>query len=242
MTFDRRTKTTTGAVAVRASGKPVRVSFSGLDGAGKSHQIDALVKAIGRERSVDVQWVPFKIWPEPLLNRLPARFRSRLGPKRSGTSTSKDPAGTTSGKPALIDKVRPAIWTVVGTLAACSTGLSLRRRASGAADLVVLDRYRLDSIVKLQFWYGDVSGPLLARVVRALAPTPDIEFLLKVDPEVAYERKPEQWTVAQLSRQARLYDQLAAAPSHVVLLDAHDDPDVLAQSVEAMVRAAIDDK
>jgi len=106
--------------------------------------------------------------------------------------------------------------------------------------VIVLDRYRLDTVVKLQYWYSDVSGHWLARVVEALAPAPDVEFLLRVDPEVAYARKPEQWSVAQLTRQARLYDGLAARPGRVVTLDAEDDPDSIARTVEAHVRAALD--
>jgi thymidylate kinase len=220
--------------------KPVRVSFSGLDGAGKTRQIDALVAAVGEHHSVDVLWLPTEVWPEPLLNRLPAGFRSRLGPKR--TTVVGDPTmSTTMGGNSFADALRSAMWVAIGTVAAISVGLSLRRRASnGSADVLVLDRYRLDSVVKLQSWYSDVSNAWLARVVRALAPAPDVEFLLRVEPAVAYARKPEQWSVDQLSRQARLYDQLAAGPLRVVTLDAEEDVDDVARQVSSHVRAFLD--
>jgi thymidylate kinase len=234
--------------------KPVRVSFSGLDGAGKTRQIDALVAAVREHHSVEVLWLPTEVWPQPLLNRLPAGFRSRLGPKRP-TVVSDPPVSTTGGeqvRPAqdgppsrggnsFADALRSATWAGIGTVAAVSVGLSLRRRASnGSADVLVLDRYRLDSIVKLQCWYYEVSEEWLARVVRALAPAPNVEFLLRVDPVVAYARKPEQWSVDQLSRQARLYERLAAGPLHVVTLDAEEDVDDIAREVSSHVRAFLD--
>jgi len=244
------------AVATNVGRAPVRVSFSGLDGAGKTRQIDELVAALRDDCTVEVLWIPFKIWPETLLNRLPAKLRSRLGPSRKASATSdaltgaKAPAQLAAGpsrgtggpgRRSLLTPLRPALWTGVGTFAAVSAGLSLRRRARGSdAGVLILDRYRLDSIVKLQFWYPDVSADLLARVLRALAPEPDVEFLLRVDPEVAYARKPEQWSVEQLTRQARLYDRLAATSPRIVVLDAHADPDELARSVVAQVQVERD--
>lgn len=223
--------------------RPVVVSFSGLDGAGKTRQIDALIEAIGAERDVELRWIPFKIWPEGLLNRLPAGFRSRLGPQRSSASTTPSPASA-SGETTrpTASPARRALWWGIGTMASVSGGLSLRRRAAHTnADVLVLDRYRLDAAVKLQFWYPDVSPRWLARVVDALAPAPDLQFLLRVAPEVAYARKPEQWSVRQLTRQARLYDGLAQA-GDVVVLDAEDDPDRIAAAVQAQVRRVLDDR
>lgn len=127
-------------------------------------------------------------------------------------------------------------------MASVSGGLSLRRRAARtSADVLVLDRYRLDAAVKLQFWYPDVSARWLARVVDSLAPAPDLQILLRVAPEVAYARKPEQWSVRQLTRQARLYDGLARA-GDVVVLDAEDDPERIAAAVQAQVRRVLDDR
>ncbi|WP_446219654.1 hypothetical protein [Micromonospora sp. IBHARD004] len=229
----------------------MRISFSGLDGAGKTRQIEALVAALQQDRSVEVLWIPFRIWPESLLNRLPADFRSRLGPRRRRSAEASDRATSRYG-----DKIegvhdpgaglagnasRSLPWRVVGTLAAVSAGLSLRRRAyASSADVLVLDRYRLDTIVKLQFWYSDVPGRWLARIVGRLAPAPDVEFLLRVDPAVAYERKPEQWSVEQLSQQARLYDVLTTGPTQVVTLDAKQDPDVIGKTVVSHVRTVLD--
>lgn len=217
----------------------VRVSFSGLDGAGKTRQIDSLVAAVEDTHSVDVLWIPFRIWPESLLNRLPASFRSRLGPKRRTTSSDKNVLESASRHS---EAGRSLVWTAVGTFAAISAGLSLRRRAAASrAELLVLDRYRLDTIVKLQYWYADVPAAWLARVVGFIAPAPDVEFLLRVEPEVAHRRKPEQWSVSELSRQARLYNQLGTGAFPVVTLDGHQPSDEIARQVRSRVRAILND-
>jgi thymidylate kinase len=234
--------------------RQVRISFSGLDGAGKTRQIEALKTALGPGRSVEVLWVPFRIWPEPLLNRLPADFRSRLGPKRrldqesaeAGATNGTGEQGRVSGgtrkagvRHRLQRASRSAIWSSIGTAAAVSAGLALRRRLTGSsADVLVLDRYRLDSMVKLGFWYAEVPSAWLSRVVAWLAPAPDVEILLRVDPRVAYARKAEQWSLSELSRQARLYDEAARLLS-VVVVDGNEDPEVVARLIESRVSAAL---
>jgi thymidylate kinase len=236
-------------------GRQVRISFSGLDGAGKTRQIEALKTALGTGRSVEVLWVPFRIWPEPLLNRLPADFRSRLGPKRRLDQDSAAEVGATNGpgeqsrvsrgtrkagfRHSLQRASRSAIWSSIGTAAAVSAGLALRRRLKGSsADVLVLDRYRLDSMVKLGFWYAEVPSAWLSRVVAWLAPAPDVEILLRVDPRVAYARKAEQWSLSELSRQARLYDE-AAGLLPVVVVDGNEDPEVVARLIESRVTTAL---
>lgn len=220
--------------------RPLVVSFSGLDGAGKTRQIDALTAALENESSVELLWVPFKIWPEGVLNRLPAGVRGRLGPRRRSTSSVEGDVPP-APRPDLRRSARSAVWWGVATLAAVSGGLSLRRRGGrGDADVLVLDRYRLDTIVKLQFWYHDVPGPWLARIVSALAPAPDVEFLLRLDPETAYRRKPEQWSVDQLARQAQLYDELSARRPEVVVLPAENDPDDISRTVRMHLRSVRD--
>jgi thymidylate kinase len=261
----RRVTTGPAASVTAPSGRPgrlepgtpvrrqLRISFSGLDGAGKTRQIDALKAALGDDRSVEVLWVPFRIWPEPLLNRLPADFRSRLGPKRRLDGDSGVVTATTDGHlgaspqrrnaqmwRGLRRRLRAATWSSIGTAAAVSAGLALRHRLSASsAEVLVLDRYRLDSTVKLGFWYAEVSTAWLSRVVAWLAPAPDVEILLRVDPAVAYARKAEQWSLAELSRQARLYDDVAALLS-VVVVDGNDDPDAVARLIQSRVKAALD--
>src|SRR3954452_11389404 len=98
------------------------ISFSGLDGSGKSHQIERLVAALGRaDKSVVVVWMPFRIWPGSLLAWLPADLRSKLGPKRSRSAS--DDAGEASTRSSSVRPgrlVAKAVWTLTATVAAAS--------------------------------------------------------------------------------------------------------------------------
>lgn len=236
-------------------GRPVRVSFSGLDGAGKSFQIEALQAGLGEDRAVEVVWVPFKFWPERVKNLVPSRLRRKLRPKEQGVveqpvrsdTQAHEQEGTAPphAGPGLRSRVvrglRSSPWVVTGTIAAVSTGLSLRQRVTSAkADVVVLDRYRLDSSVKLQWQFPGVARSWLAGIVRSLTPAPDLEVLLRIRPEVAHARKPEQWSVRQLSEHAALYDRLAAGSRTVMTVDAERDPEDVARDVWARVMPLLD--
>jgi thymidylate kinase len=82
-----------------------------------------------------------------------------------------------------------------------------------------------------------VPATVLAAVVTALAPAPDVEIYLRVDADVAYQRKPEQWTTEQLDRQARLYERAAARLPSALILDGHDDPENVADAVRRAIGA-----
>jgi thymidylate kinase len=220
-------------------GRPSRralISFSGLDGAGKSYQIQQLRESLERAgEDVSVVWAPFKLWPQSLLNRFPARFRSRLGPERKRPGDEQLRANASRGA----RRVVVAAWTVIATVAAFLSAMALRRTvAQSPGSILILDRYRLDTTVKLQYWYPDVSKELLVSIIRRLTPAPTVELFLSVSPDVAYARKPEQWNTSQLSRQARLYEALVAyAPA--VILNGEGDRDELARHIREVVQVAL---
>jgi thymidylate kinase len=235
------------------------VSFSGLDGAGKSSQIEALVANLAeQDRSTEVLWLPYKYWPGLAKNAVPLRLRRKLHPrnedevvkvKRSDdkahppheSGASRMVSRKRRGK--AVDGLRSGAWAVTGTLAAISAGTSLRQRMSAnTAEVLVLDRYRLDSLVKLRWAFPALPQSWLAGIVRSVAPAPDLEVLFRVEPEVAYARKAEQWNVGQLAIHASLYDELASGSPTVVTLDAARNPDDIARDVWARVRPLLDDR
>lgn len=236
---------------MKAQDRPVRVSLSGLDGSGKSRQTAALLADLRKDRAVELVWVPFDIWPGSMLKLLPMSVRVRLGPRGRTAATEHLTAeqvvslasDAKSGQVAPQRSTKPLMqmfWWCVATFAAISAGVSLRRRLERiTAELVVLDRYRLDTIVKLQSWYPAVSPTWLATIVLRLTPDPDVECLLRVSGVEAYARKPEQYSVTQLSRQARLYDELVAFEGGVVVVDGEESPEIVTETLRSRVREAL---
>jgi thymidylate kinase len=223
-------------VPVERTSRKTLISFSGLDGAGKSYQIQQLGEFLERQgEDVDVVWAPFKLWPQSLLNWFPARFRSSLGPERKRPSADQHPAQASRATRQML----VTGWTVIAAVAAFLSAVALRRTvAQSTGSVLILDRYRLDTTVKLQYWYPDVSKELLASIVRRMTPPPTVEVFLEVSPDVAYARKPEQWSISQLGRQARLYEVLAAnAPA--VILNGDTDRDELARHIRELIPMAL---
>jgi hypothetical protein len=64
----------------------------------------------------------------------------------------------------------------------------VRRAKLSKADVIIFDRYIYDQSANLS---GNWVGRLYLRVLLALAPKPDVAFLLDADPEAALKRKPE---------------------------------------------------
>ena len=169
-----------------AEGRPVRlVSFSGMDGAGKSTQIQALRTRL-EEAGLQVRVITF--WDD---------VATLTGLREtSGHKIFKGDKGI--GRPdAPINRrdknVRSAPMTLVRFFLYALDALSLRRVVRRAlrsdADFIICDRYAWDELANLT-----LSNPLVRAYVRVIAwivPGPDVSYVLDADPVLARARKPE---------------------------------------------------
>ena len=226
--------------------RAVIVAVSGLDGAGKSSQVRLLETAL-RERGIDAarEWVPVaydasieraKRRANAVLRAL--RLRPTLAPPRESALPRPD-TELTPGK-ALVRKstVARQLWmTFIALTNVVSHWRSLLRHGSGS--VVIFDRYTLDSAVRLDAWYSDLgSVGVQSWLVRTLSPRPFRAYLLDVDPEIAYARRPGQWEVDELRRQAALY-RANAAKYRVRRLDGERPVAELAAEIAADVHAGL---
>lgn len=192
------------------------IALSGLDGVGKSTQAQALratLTKLGYETTV--QWAP--IGSNPALRHFASVSKRALahlpfGPladadgdavdRRLLSHTSEDARGHSRPR-----KLAASTWSMVTTLA---NAASYRRSARGTligGRVVIFDRYVLDSIVDLRFSYApDGRLPVHEGLIRLLAPTPRLTFLLDASPETAHARKPD-WSLAQTRLRAGLYER-----------------------------------
>ena len=208
----------------RAEGGGFLVAFSGLDGAGKSSQAEALkdvLERLGYETTLEwtrLEWTTLwegggalgKIaWPVTRAVGLVERVRGRGAPA-SGETSKRDWYTDTVETPAArfrqrVGWVNDAWVTVVAAMHART-----QRRATAphirAGRAVICDRYTLDAAAMLRFRYGDDrrfrSG---IRVLQRLSPRPLRAYHVDVPAAVAHVRKAEQYSLDDLERQARLY-------------------------------------
>jgi len=161
------------------------VSFSGIDGAGKSTQIEALLDYL-RERSLAAKVYTF--WDDVVVF---SSFRERVS-----LSVFKGDRGVGSReKPIVRRDKNVASWYVVTSrlflylLDVCGLAVLVSRTSAAKADVVIFDRYLYDELANLPLkrrW-----ARFYIRLLLKCTPKPDLALLLDADPDAACERKPE---------------------------------------------------
>jgi thymidylate kinase len=164
---------------------PRFVSFSGIDGAGKSTQIEALRARLG-EIGARVLLVTF--WEDVArLTRIRETTGHTLfkGDKGVGTPTRPVHRRDKNVRSWYMTAVRFALYFVD----AISLRIAAAKTLSSDAEVVIFDRYLYDELANLS-----LQNPIARAYVRLLlmlVPQPGICFLLDADPVQAYTRKPE---------------------------------------------------
>src|SRR5437868_816220 len=189
------------------------ISFSGVDGAGKSTQIEHL-RAVLQENGYSSCLRAF--WDDVVVF---SRYREAFVHKAYGS----EPGVGAPGKPVQRrDKnVRRWYLTLSRHVLYFLDALHLRRviaqaRRSGD-DVLILDRYIYDELANLPL--RNPLTRLYIRMVRALVPAPDIAYFLDADPDAAVLRKPE-YPVDFMRQCRRAYKQLAVILGGITMVPA----------------------
>jgi thymidylate kinase len=177
---------TDGAIDVRGQNRGAKiVSFSGIDGAGKSTQIEHL-RSTCEQMGLRVRTIAF--WEHI------AKFKSLRETAGHAIFKGDNGVGSPSAPINRRDKnVQSLPMTLVRLLIysvdALSTRHAVRNARCADADLVIFDRYIYDELANLAL--GDPVLRLYARLILKLTPKPDISYILDADPVQARARKPE---------------------------------------------------
>jgi thymidylate kinase len=234
-------------VLVPARDRGAVIALSGVDGSGKSALAAALAQVLldlGHDAAIEWSRITY----DPVLRAIGAgpkrllRLLERGGrAERYRTAVARplddDPLRPGDAASAALRRRVPAVnlaWTTIVALAHASSQRRTLHAHLREGRTVVRDRYVLDATVQLAEIYGDEhGGGLPAKLVRRLCPTPVATYWLDVDPDEAYRRKPEQYTVAQLAAHRRRYlvahEQLgaqridASRPTDALLADLVQD-------------------
>lgn len=169
----------------RASREPLLISFSGLDGSGKSTQIANLTSYL-QEHGLQVHSLAF--WDNVVVG---TRYREGFVHKVYG---SEKGIGAPDRPVNRRDKnVRKWYLNLARHFLYLADAIHLlavvRKARRPPVQAIIMDRYIYDELANLP-----LSNPLtrlFVRVVGWMVPRPDVAYLLDADPEMARARKPE---------------------------------------------------
>ncbi len=183
-------------------GEPILISFSGLDGAGKTTQIAALRESIshlGMRSELLTFWddvVVASRWREGFVHKV---LGSERGVGAPGSPVNRRDKNVHRG---YLTLMRHVLYLAD----AIHLRMVLRRACRVENDVIVVDRYLYDELANLPL--ENRFSAAFAKLLSRIAPRPDLIFLLDTDPELAHARKPE-YPVNFMCHSRRRYFRLA---------------------------------
>lgn len=194
--------------------RPVLISFSGIDGAGKSTQIERLHSRLGQ---AGLRVLRLAFWDNVVV--LP-RFRAGVSHKVLGGELG---IGSPERPVARYDKNARKWYLTLGRsplyfFDVLSLRKAVRRARSKDVDIIIFDRYIYDQIAVVP---GHALGQAYVRFLLKLSPRPDLAYVLDADPEAAVKRKPE-YPLDFMRRYRKSYLKLASLAPEMVIVPALD--------------------
>jgi thymidylate kinase len=200
-----------GGSAREARRLPLLVSFSGVDGSGKSTQIANLID-FAQQRGLRTKLLAF--WDDVVvLSRYREGFVHKVYGSERGIGAPDKPVNRRDKnvRKWYLSLARHGLYFLD---ALHLVQVVARARRSGA-EVIVLDRYIYDELANLP-----LANPLtraFVRLVKALVPRPDVAYILDADPEAARARKPE-YPVDFMALCRQAYLQLAGLLGNMTVI------------------------
>jgi thymidylate kinase len=206
------------------------VSFSGLDGSGKSTQINNLRKML-RTEGLTSELLAF--WDDVVvLSRYREGFVHKVYGSEKGIGAPDKPVNRRDKNVRrwYLSLLRHGLYL----LDAIHLRFVIRRARRSGADVVIMDRYIYDELANLP-----LSHPLTRAFVRlldAFTPRPNVAYLLDADAEAARARKPE-YPLDFMHKCRRDYFLLARMLGHLTIIPPLPLTDAKREVENAMLHA-----
>jgi thymidylate kinase len=206
------------------------ISFSGIDGAGKSTQIEALCRHLtdsGLRYSLLTFWDDVVVLP-----RLREHMSLRAFNGEKGVGTPEKPINRRDKN--VTSWYLTAFRMILYALDALHLRSVASRTTESGADFVIFDRYIYDEFANLPFQRSLVR--LYVRMLLRIIPKPQVAFLVDADAEAATIRKPE-YPLEFARRNREAYLQLSRIAGGMLIIP----PLPIEEATEAMKKAVLEE-
>jgi len=207
--------------------RPLLVSFSGIDGAGKSTQIE-LLRAHLCAAGFTVRQVAF--WDDVAQLTHFRQFTSHacFGSEQ-GVGTPEKPVNRRDKN--VQSWYMTAVRLLLYFVDSISLSVAVAKMRRGGADVVIFDRYVYDELANLP-----LRHPMIRAYVSGLlklTPSPDIALVLDANPGQARERKPE-YPIDFLEKSRAAYLALSELAREITMIA----PGEVSEVAERVLQAA----
>jgi len=208
------------------------VTFSGIDGAGKSTQIQALQDQL---LALGFHAIVYSFWDDFVVLRSLREFVSHKAFRGDkGIGSPERPINRRD------KNVTSWYTTITRMFFYLLDGLSLRiALATGSearADFIICDRYIYDELANLPLRHRFLQ--LYVRLLVRLSPKPDVAYLVDAQPEMARVRKPE-YPLEFLRRNRDAYLQLSRLIGGMIVIGPHSVEEMSSQVMTAISRECL---
>lgn len=183
--------------------KPVLITFSGLDGSGKSTQIASVMDYL---KSQKMRVVSLAFWDDAVVGkRYREDFVHKVYKSEKGIGAPGKPVNRRDKNMRgwYLSIARAGLY-FMDAVHLCEV---IGRARRGNPDVIIMDRYIYDELANLPL--ENAATRWYVKAVNALVPKPDLALLLDADPEAARARKPE-YPVEFMKKARQSYFQLAS--------------------------------
>jgi thymidylate kinase len=207
------------------------LTFSGIDGAGKSTQIESVCGFLV-QRGFRVSRVAF--WND-------VAVMPNLRARASFQALRRKQVDRESAVLRCDKNIRTWYLTVIWAVFYLLDGLSLRRAVAKlqarGADFIVFDRYIYDQLVQIRARHWLALGYM--RLLIAIAPIPDFGFVLDASPDEAFLRKPE-YPLSFMHEYRRAFLELRSLVPELIVIPPAPIEQVRQQVLQHMSKAGND--
>ncbi len=201
-----------------SSGTPLLITFSGVDGSGKSTQIENLRSALhaaGLKTSLLAFWDNVVVgvkYREGFVHKVYKSERGVGAPGKPVNRRDKNMRGW------HLTLARHFLYL----LDAINLRRVIRKAKRSNVDVVILDRYIYDELSNLNL--SNTLSRSFIKCVHWFVPRPDLAYLLDADPVAAYARKPE-YPVEFMRKCRQAYFELASLLDVMTIIPAMELPE-----------------